>query len=87
MQKYKNTELQNDPSDVDIAVEILRRGNSLAIVRTQYNKPRQSITPATPAATLAQHFPQWTKLCRFLLTKSATPWETSFDISVIFVCG
>ena len=69
VQKLRNAKIQHDPSDVGIAVEILRRGNSLAIVRTHYNKPRQSITPAIPAATPAQHFPQWTKVCKFWLSK------------------
>ena len=38
---------------LEIAVEILWRGNSLAIVWPQYNKPPQSITPAILAATQA----------------------------------
>ena len=76
VQKLRNAKIQYDPSDVGIAVEILRRGNSLAIVRTHYNKPRQSITPAIPVATPAQHFPQWLKVCKFL------PSKTCLDNSV-----
>ena len=40
---------------LEIAVEILWRGNSLAIVWPQYNKPPQSITPAILAATQARN--------------------------------
>ena len=40
---------------LEIAVEILWRGNSLAIVWPQYNKPPQSITPAILGATQARN--------------------------------
>ena len=65
-----DTKIQNDPDELEIAVEIPRRGNSLAIVRTHYNKPRQSITeaaipPVQPLRNILLNLKL--KVCKFLV--------------------
>ena len=66
----KSIRIQNDPSELEIAVEIPQRGNSLAIVRTHYNKPRQSITEAAIPSVQPLHnilLNLKLKVCKFLV--------------------